>query len=149
MRKKWTILKFINGGSGIKSKGDIFKPGDLKISYISQDTSNLSGDLRNFAQENGIDESLFKTILRKLDFSRLQFEKNIEDFSDGQKKKVLIAKSLCEEANLYLWDEPLNFIDILSRIQIEDLILKFKPTIIFVEHDEYFVKNISTRILNL
>lgn len=146
---KSTILKFINGGSDIKSRGDIFKPGDLKISYISQDTSNLSGDLRSFAQENGIDESLFKTILRKLDFSRLQFEKNIEDFSDGQKKKVLIAKSLCEEANLYLWDEPLNFIDILSRIQIEDLILKSKPTIIFVEHDEYFVKNISTRILNL
>lgn len=62
---------------------------------------------------------------------------------------MLIAKSLCQQAHLYLWDEPLNFIDILSRIQIEDLILKFSPTIVFVEHDESFVKNISTQIINL
>ena len=67
---------------------------------------------------NNIDESLFKAILRKLDFSRVQFEKNIEDFSEGQKKKVLIAKSLCEKSHLYIWDEPLNFIDVISRIQI-------------------------------
>ena len=62
---------------------------------------------------------------------------------------MLIAKSLCQQAHLYLWDEPLNFIDILSRIQMEDLILKFNPTMIFVEHDESFVKNIATQIINL
>ena len=38
---------------------------------------------------------------------------------------MLIAKSLCEQAHLYLWDEPLNFIDIYSRMQIEQLILDF------------------------
>ena len=92
---------------------------------------------------------MFKTILRKLDFGREQFEKNIEDFSGGQKKKVLIAKSLCERAHLYLWDEPLNFIDILSRIQIEKLILKFKPTMIFVEHDETFTQKVATKIIKI
>ena len=36
------------------------------------------------------------------------------DYSAGQKKKVLLARSLCESAHLYLWDEPLNYIDVLS-----------------------------------
>ncbi len=140
---KSTILKFINDDLKISFKGIFEKASNLKISYVSQDTSNLSGTLRDFAKFENIDESLFKTILRKLDFSRTQFEKDISNFSGGQKKKVLIAKSLCQQAHLYLWDEPLNFIDILSRIQIEDLILKFNPTMVFVEHDESFVKNIA------
>jgi len=45
-----------------------------------------------------------------MDFERVQFEKDMKDFSAGQKKKVLIAKSLCEPAHLYVWDEPLNYI---------------------------------------
>lgn len=40
------------------------------------------------------------------------FEKKMEDFSAGQKKKVLIAKSLCEQAHLYVWDEPLNYVEL-------------------------------------
>jgi len=99
-----------------------------------------------YSQEHKIDESLFKAILRKLDFSRTQFEKDMADFSAGQKKKVLLARSLCEKAHLYVWDEPLNFIDVLSRIQIEELLLAYKPTMIFVEHDSVFVEKVATRI---
>lgn len=146
---KSTILKFINDDKNIFSKGNFYKACNLKISYVSQNTSGLKGSLSEFVGNENIDEPLFKTILRKLGFERNQFEKNIEDFSAGQKKKVLIAKSLCDRAHLYLWDEPLNFIDISSRIQIEDLILNFKPTIIFVEHDELFTKKIGTKIVKL
>jgi lincosamide and streptogramin A transport system ATP-binding/permease protein len=121
----------------------------LKISYIPQDTAFLQGDLKTFAQENHLDESLFKAILRKLDFSRIQFEKDMGDFSGGQKKKVLLAKSLCEQAHLYIWDEPLNFIDVISRMQIEDLILKHNPAMIFVEHDAAFVKTVATKYVSL
>ena len=146
---KSTILKFINEKDDITIQGYFKKVSNLKISYVSQDTSHLKGNLRNFAEQANIDESLFKAILRKLDFLRVQFEKDISGFSGGQKKKVLIAKSLCEQAHLYLWDEPLNFIDVLSRVQIEDLILKFKPTILFVEHDKTFVKNVANKIITL
>lgn len=97
--------------------------------------------------ENRIDESLFKTILRKMDFERVQFEKDISEFSAGQKKKVLIAKSLCERAHLYVWDEPLNFIDIYSRMQIEELLVGFLPTMVFVEHDRVFRDRIATENL--
>lgn len=45
---------------------------------------------------------LFKALLRKLDFSRIQFDKSMNEYSAGQKKKVLLAKSLCEKAHLYI-----------------------------------------------
>lgn len=125
------------------------KESQLKISYVSQDTSDLQGNLTDYARNNGIDESLFKAILRKLDFSRVQFEKDISAFSGGQKKKVLIAKSLCEKAHLHIWDEPLNYIDIFSRMPIEELLLEYSPTILFVEHDSEFCKNIATKIIEL
>ena len=62
---------------------------------------------------------------------------------------MLIAKSLSQAAHLYIWDEPLNFIDVLSRIQIENLILEYEPTMIFVEHDTSFVDKIATKRIEL
>lgn len=143
---KSSIIKLIVGES-INYTGKINKGSTLKISYVPQDTSFLKGSMRNFILENGIDESLFKAILRKLDFSRNAFDKDLRELSGGQKKKVLIAKSLCEEAHLYVWDEPLNFMDILSRSQIEELIMKYKPTMLFVEHDRLFNETIATNCI--
>ena len=145
---KSSILKLICGEQIIYT-GSFRKGNQLKISYVSQDTAFLRGNLTEYSAAVGIDESLFKAILRKLDFSRLQFEKDISDFSGGQKKKVLIAKSLCEQAHLYIWDEPLNYIDVLSRIQIEELLLEYQPTILFVEHDRIFSENIATKFVNI
>lgn len=145
---KSSLIKLICG-EDLTYTGTFRKGSQLKISYVSQDTSHLQGNLTDYAREQGIDESLFKAILRKLDFSRVQFEKDISAFSGGQKKKVLIAKSLCEKAHLHIWDEPLNFIDVISRMQIEELLLEHSPTILFVEHDRAFCENIATKIVEL
>ena len=88
-------------------------------------------------------------MLIKMGLSQNDFDTNIQDMSEGQKKKVLIAKSISEQANIYIWDEPLNYIDILTREQIEDTILKYNPTIIFVEHDERFIEKIATKTIKL
>ncbi len=145
---KSSILKLICG-EDIPYTGILRKGSSLKISYVSQDTSFLQGNLSDFAKDNGIDESLFKAILRKLDFERVQFEKDIGDFSGGQKKKVLLAKSLCEKSHLLIWDEPLNFVDVISRMQLENLLLDHRPTILFVEHDRAFSENIATKVIQL
>jgi lincosamide and streptogramin A transport system ATP-binding/permease protein len=68
----------------------------------------------------------------------------LEDWSGGQKKKALLAKSLCDKAHLLIWDEPLNYIDVISRMQIENLLLEYTPTILFVEHDHVFCSKIAT-----
>lgn len=133
--------------SGINMTGELRVASGLKISYINQDTSFLRGTLKEYADAAGLDESLFLAVLRKLDLEREQFGKDMSDFSEGQKKKVLIAASLITPAHLYIWDEPLNYIDVFSRMQIEKLILQYKPTMLLVEHDVRFREKIGTREL--
>ena len=144
---KSSLLKLLCGHN-IDCIGTVEVGSNLEISYIPQDTSHLQGTFKDFAYNQRIDESLFKTILYKMGFERRLFEKKLNDLSDGQKKKVLIAKSLCEQAHLYVWDEPLNFIDVYSRMQIEQLILEFSPTMLFVEHDVRFQEKIATRVVD-
>ncbi|MCR5196941.1 MAG: ATP-binding cassette domain-containing protein, partial [Pseudobutyrivibrio sp.] len=121
----------------------------IVISYINQDTSFLKGTIEDFCQYRGLDRSLFLAILRQLDFNREQFGKNMEDFSEGQKKKALIAASLITSAHLYIWDEPLNYIDVFSRMQIEKLILDACPTMLIVEHDARFQEKVATEVIKL
>lgn len=143
---KSSVLKLILGEE-IAYTGLFEKGAGLTISYVPQDASWVQGSLRRLTEEYGLDESLFKAILRKMGMEREQFEKDMSRYSAGQKKKVLLAKSLCERAHLYIWDEPLNYIDVLSRIQIEALLLEYAPTMIFVEHDEVFQEKVATKIV--
>lgn len=121
----------------------------LVISYVNQDTSMLKGSISAFCMEQKLKESLFCAILRQLDVDRVQFLKNMEDYSEGQKKKILIAASLLTPAHLYVWDEPLNYMDVFSRMQIEKLLLEYQPTMLFVEHDTRFREKIATKTIEL
>ena len=145
---KSSVLKLI-AGEKIPHSGGFRLAGGTQLSLISQDTSFLSGEIKSFCQAEGLDETLLKTILRKLGFTREQFEKAMDDFSSGQKKKVLLAASLCRPAHLFVWDEPLNFIDVLSRVQIEEMIMRQSPTLLFVEHDGAFCRNVATKTVYL
>jgi len=145
---KSSILKLILGNP-IQHTGSMNVGSGIIISYVQQDTSHLKGLLSDFIEEHEIDETLFKSILRKMDFDRIQFEKDISHYSGGQKKKLLIAKSLSEKAHLYIWDEPLNFVDIYSRMQIEELIQRFNPTMVIVEHDQAFQQTVATKTISM
>ncbi len=136
-------------GTELLVSGDLEVASGLIISHVSQDTSFLSGSLADFCEKRGLDESLFLAVLRQLDLSREQFGKHLEDYSEGQKKKVLIAASLITPAHLYIWDEPLNYIDVFSRMQIEKLILKYEPTMLLVEHDVRFQEKIATEVVKI
>lgn len=146
---KSTLLKLIASAAGIAEADDgIFCNGTmyvaqgLVVSYLPQSQEELHGGLREFAAE--VDATRFFTILRKLDFDRETFDRPLEALSAGQKKKAALAKSLASRAHLYIWDEPLNYIDIISREQIEELIRSSSATIIFAEHDRAFDESIAT-----
>ncbi len=124
-------------------------PENLVISYINQDTSHLNGLLKDYCETMSLDHTLLLSLLRQLDFERTQFEKPMEQYSEGQKKKVLIAASLLTPAHLYIWDEPLNYIDVFTRMQIEKLIERYKPTMLIVEHDVRFKEKIATKVIDL
>ena len=145
---KSSILKLL-AGQDIPHHGLFRMGGGIELSYVPQDASFLRGSLTDFARRAQIDETQLKTILRKLDFSRVQLEKDLSALSAGQRKKVLLARSLCERAHLLLWDEPMNYVDVVSRIQLETLLLEYRPTILFVEHDRAFCEKIATKTVPL
>ena len=145
---KSSLIKLLCGQE-IPYTGKLWLGNGLKISYVSQDTSHLRGKLSDFAREAGIDESLFLAMLAKLDVPKSQMEKDMAYLSAGQKKKVLLARSICEPMHLHIWDEPMNYIDVISRMQIETLLQKYQPTIVFVEHDKMFCDQVATKFVSL
>ena len=145
---KSSIIKLICG-ENIPHTGEARIGTGLTISYVPQDASHLRGKLSDFARDSGIDESLFLALLAKLDVPKAQMEKDMSSLSAGQKKKVLLAKSICEPMHLHIWDEPMNYIDVISRMQIEALLLEYQPTILFVEHDKAFCDNVATKVVKL
>ncbi len=145
---KSSILKTLVG-EGDALHGEIRPASGLVVSYVPQDPSFLRGNVREYIARHALDETLFKAILRNMDMGRQQFDKDMADFSEGQKKKVLLARSLCESAHLYVWDEALNYLDVYSRIQLEELLLTFRPTLLMVEHDRRFLERVCTRMVEL
>ena len=149
IQEKATGIPQFEKGQRPVERGQLKTASGLVISYVSQDTSFLQGSIREFCRERGLEESLFCSVLRQMDMDRNQFGKNMTEFSEGQKKKVLLAASLLTPAHLYIWDEPLNYIDVFSRVQIETLLLDYCPTLLAVEHDVRFRERIATGTLSL
>lgn len=145
---KSSLIKLLCG-EDIPYSGTLRVGSGLTISLVTQDTAHLNGRLSDLARNSGIDESLFLAMLAKLDVPKSQMEKDMSALSAGQKKKVLIARSLCEKAHLHIWDEPMNYIDVISRMQIENLLLEYAPTILFVEHDKAFCEHVATKTILL
>ena len=145
---KSSLLK-LACGEDIPHTGLFALASGLVVSWVPQDASFLRGSLRDFIRDSGVDETLCKAILRKLDFSRAQFDKDMADYSAGQKKKVLLARSLCQSAHLYVWDEPLNYIDLFSRMQLEQLLRAYRPAMLLVEHDRAFLEALADKIVAL
>lgn len=145
---KTSLLRLVLG-EGEPTGGSLCRMGGLVISSLPQDTGFLNGSLREFSAGQGLDDNLFLAILRKLDFERDAFTQGIASYSAGQKKKVCLAASLAKPAHLFVWDEPLNYIDVLSREQVEAAVLANRPSLLFVEHDAAFTDAVATKRIEL
>ncbi len=145
---KSTLLKLILGGLPPMA-GRVHRASGLVISALPQLADGFSGTPREVGEREGLDLSYFLMLLRKLDFPREAFERDMTGFSMGQKKKVLVAASMARPAHLYLWDEPLNYIDLPSREQIENMLAETDATLLFVEHDRRFEERIATRRIEI
>ncbi|MHC1786732.1 MAG: ribosomal protection-like ABC-F family protein [Christensenellales bacterium] len=145
---KSTLLRLLAGEMAPRG-GSLSRPGDLVISTLPQEAPALRGTPADWAQTRGLPLAFFLTLLRKFGFAREAFQQDMRGFSLGQQKKLLLATSMAQPAHLYLWDEPLNYIDVESREQIEEMLADTGATIVFVEHDRRFMERVATRILSL
>ena len=146
---KTTIFRQILGLSQpFTQTGSINVANNLKISYLRQD-NELKGTIRQLAEQKQIEAELVFSNLRKLGFERYLFEQPIEQMSQGQRRKVALAVSLSEEANLYFWDEPLNYLDVITRQQIIEAIKEQHPTMLLIDHDQDLIDSVSSLKVNL
>lgn len=119
------------------------------ISVVRQDFSADRGTLKEFAQKRELDYTLLLTLLKKLGFERHTFDVLLENMSLGQQKKVQLAASLATPAELYLWDEPLNYLDTYNQDQLLTLLQKTKPALLVIEHDQNFIDQIADTVVKL
>ncbi|CCI85683.1 ABC superfamily ATP binding cassette transporter [Lactobacillus pasteurii DSM 23907 = CRBIP 24.76] len=140
---KTSFFKYLLEQGQFEEDGEIQKVENLKISYLPQEFTIYSGHLADFAQKEQVDYEKLLNNLKKMGFPRSSFNTKIEDMSMGQQKRVALAKSLAQEANLYLWDEPANYLDVFNQDQLIKLLKEVKPAMILIEHDRYFVDQVA------
>lgn len=147
---KSTLIKYLLGISqNLIAKGSYELIENLKISYLPQEFVMYSGSLKDFAIKYHLSYENLLSNLKKMGFARADFTTRIEKMSMGQQKRVALAKSLTEPANLYLWDEPANYLDVFNQDQLIKLLKSVKPTMLLIEHDPYFITSVADQQIKL
>ncbi|MCY9806274.1 ATP-binding cassette domain-containing protein [Lentilactobacillus senioris] len=142
---KSSILTALQFPDQIEHRGAITWASQVRASFLEQTFTELRGSLTNYAKQHHLQVEQFFNLLRKLGFERASFQTPLEEMSMGQQRKIGLARSLGESANLYVWDEPLNYLDLLTRQQIEEVILASQATMLIIDHDVDFMKRVATQ----
>ncbi|WP_407366237.1 ribosomal protection-like ABC-F family protein [Limosilactobacillus oris] len=142
---KSSLIKAIAGRFMGELSGKISRPTGITVSYVRQDYATNTGSLRQFADRYSLPYDLLLSLLRKLGMDRATFTVPIEQMSMGQQKKVELARSLLTPAQLYVWDEPLNYLDTYNQQQLIQLVKEYRPPLLFVEHDQHFINAVASQ----
>lgn len=146
---KSSLLQVLLGQFSGTTAGTLSFPPSLTFSLSRQLYADNTGTIADFAAAHHLNYQDLLNNLKKLGLERLAFTTPIERLSAGQQKKVELAKSLVTPANLLVWDEPLNYLDLYNQDQLAASLLKHQPTMLFVEHDRAFIARIATKVITL
>ena len=143
---KSTLLKLLSGA--LPSKDCIEYANGLMIAESCQDPLWKNGFLSDLITTRE-EWMKIREFCQLFNISDNTMMRPIETFSGGEIRKLDIARAFSGQNQLILLDEPLNYMDIYFREQLEKAILKYEPTIIFVEHDERFGINVANKVIEL
>lgn len=147
---KSTFIKLLLGKQNeVGYQGKFVLNNGLTISYLPQDFTQYTGTLKHFAQKHKISYEELLSNLKKMGFPRSAFNTPIEEMSMGQQKRVALAKSLVEPSDLYFWDEPANYLDVFNQDQLIKLLEEVKPAMLLIEHDQYFIEQVTSQRVKL
>ena len=147
---KTTFLRILRGlDKAYEGKVNI-NP-SVKTGYFAQELDNLKegNTVLDEALSVGGTQEEVRALLACLLFKGDDVFKKIELLSMGEKCRMAFAKLILSGANLLILDEPTNYMDILSREKIEQVLEDFQGSIIFVSHDRYLVSRIANKVLEI
>jgi ATP-binding cassette subfamily F protein uup len=157
---KSTLLKLVFGDL-MPESGTITRQQNLRVAYLPQEVPlGLSGSIAEIvtsgldaseAAQSGIEESWQHQLQVKQILSRMALdpEAQFDILSAGMKRRVLLARGLVRNPDLLLLDEPTNHLDIEAINWLEDFLVRWAGTLLFVTHDRLFLQRLSTRIVEL
>lgn len=149
---KTTILKLINGL--ISADAGEIKPGaKVHIGYYDQEHQVLHPEKTIFSEIQdeypNMGNTEVRNVLAAFLFTGDDVFKQIKELSGGERGRVSLAKLMLSEANFLILDEPTNHLDITSKEILENALLSYTGTVLYVSHDRYFINRTATRILDL
>lgn len=143
-----TIIKKFPALSGKVQYGS-----NLSIGYYDQEQAELTSSKRvlnelwdDYPLKN---EKEIRTALGNFLFSGDDVLKIVSTLSGGEKARLALSKLMLQKANLLILDEPTNHLDIDSKEVLENALIDYPGTILFVSHDRYFINRIATKVLEL
>ena len=149
---KSTLLKTI-----VKDKqalaGDIHYGTNVQIGYYDQELAKLTSNktvLKELWDEWPLmNEKDIRTVLGRFLFSGEDVDKIVHDLSGGEKARLSLAKLMLQKSNLLILDEPTNHLDLDSKEVLENALIDYPGTLLFVSHDRYFINRIATKVVEL
>ncbi len=149
---KTTLIKIIMGL--VKADGGkIIKGSNVEIGYYDQEHNTLEANKTVFEEIGDayprMTETEIRNILAAFLFKGDDVYKNVELLSGGEKGRLALAKIMLSEANLLILDEPTNHLDIYSKEILEDALIDYRGTLLFISHDRYFINKIADKVIEL
>ncbi|MDF2035594.1 ABC-F family ATP-binding cassette domain-containing protein [Cytobacillus oceanisediminis] len=143
-----TIIKKISSFSGEIQYGS-----NVTIGYYDQEQAELTSNkrvLNELWDEYPLKpEKEIRTILGNFLFSGDDVLKTVSTLSGGEKARLALAKLMMQKANFLILDEPTNHLDLDSKEILENALIDYPGTILFVSHDRYFINRITTKVVEL
>jgi ATPase subunit of ABC transporter with duplicated ATPase domains len=151
---KTTLLNCLSGTISIDG-GEIKWAKNAQIGYFRQDHSNeFSEDMNLYEwmyqwKQPEDDEQKIRGILGRLLFSQHEIKKSVTILSGGEKCRMLFGKFMLQKPNVLLMDEPTNHLDMESIESLNQALLHYEGTLVFVSHDREFVSSLATRVIDI
>ncbi|MGX7108908.1 ribosomal protection-like ABC-F family protein [Facklamia miroungae] len=149
---KTTLLKTLQGYMPAIN-GKIKIGTNVQIGYYDQNVNHLDGNVTVletlWQAHDTTDEWKIRSILGSFLFSGETVEKKVSLLSGGEKARLALALLAADHDNTLLLDEPTNHLDIDSKEVLEEALIDFNGTLLFVSHDRYFINRIATHVFEI
>jgi len=133
--------------------GDIRYGTNVQIGYYDQEQAKLSSNksvLKELWDEWPLmNEKDIRTVLGRFLFSGEDVDKTVSSLSGGEKARLALSKLMMQKANFLILDEPTNHLDLDSKEVLENALIDYPGTLLFVSHDRYFINRIATKVVEL